>query len=750
MNNYNNNTINFIKYIVLVIIFLIPSNNNAKEILIYADSITYDKNKNIIAKGNAKIFQNDQLILSDLIIFNQENENIILPSRFTFKDSKNNYFEGENGFFSKNLKFAEFENPKIMLNDGSRLIGNKIKRSGDIDIISKGVYTPCKSRIKIGNFICPTWQLEGEKILHDNKNLFLYQKHSKIRFLNTPVFYIPYIVTPSPLRKDRKSGFLTPSVALNFFDTKTSQSTSFPYYFNIDTDKELLFTPIINYGAGVDSSQRFVFDYNQIVSGGNFNTNLTFDSNFEKQNNNKWLTDASLITKYNKNINENYRIQIDSALQTSKNYIQITKPNDDLSYTNSLSTNINLEGFNLRKIDDQLTVSLNFYQTNQENEDNKIIPTVFPKIKYFSGYNKNYGYITNSNYEFYNIFREKSTDVHSKKQQKISHKYNLNREFIEYNSKITIDAELYNQIFNTESKLINGNNFSTGTYYRFFPILGISSESPFKFKEYMSNVTFTPKINLVVTPGISNSNKLSNEDSTNNDFSIENINRLNRYTGNDKMDNSKRISYGLSTTTHNLKSSLSQYYEFTNNSNFHTEQGNDDKASDVLGTIEYLGSNEISYNFRYDLNDSYLKKQNVDYKSSSKYGDINLSYFDQNTKINNIVNKDTETLNYSFLSKKFSKFSKINFSGLYDLKEELNKEYTIGYSYFDDCFGVNLNFNRKSYEEENLKPQDILTLMFSFKNIGSYKSSNLLASENDTVDIDWEMIKIDDNEFENN
>ena len=73
-----------------------------------------------------------------------------------------------------------------------------------------------------------------------------------------------------------------------------------------------------------------------------------------------------------------------------------------------------------------------------------------------------------------------------------------------------------------------------------------------------------------------------------------------------------------------------------------------------------------------------------------------------------------ETINYSFLSKKFSKFSNINLSGLYDLKEEINKEYTISYSYFDECFGINLDFNRKSYQEDNLKPQDILTIMFSF------------------------------------
>ena len=728
----------------------IPNLNNAKEILIYADSISYDEDENIIAKGNAKIFQENQIILSELIIYNKIEEKIILPTKFTFKDNKNNFFEGENGFFIKDLKFAEFNNPKIRLNDGSRLIGNKLKRKGEIDIISKGVYTPCNSRIKIGKFICPTWQLEGEKILHDNENLFLYQKHSKMRVLNTPVFYIPYIVTPSPLRKERKSGFLTPSVALNFFDTKTSQSTSFPYYFNISTDKELLFTPIIHYGGGVDSSQRFIFDYNQVISGGNFKTDLTFDSNFENKNNNKWLTDASLITQFNKNLNKNYRVQIDSALQTSKNYIQRTKPNDDLSYTNSLSTNINLEGFNLRKIDDQLKVSLNFYQTNQENEDNKIIPTVLPKVKYFTGYNNKFGLISYSDFEFYNIFREKSTIIHAKNQQKMSHKYDINKEIINFNSKISFDAEIYNQIFNTENKLISGSNYKTGSYYRFFPIIGISSESPFKLKKHLPNITFNPKIHAVISPGISNSNKLSNEDSTNNDFSIENVYRLNRYSGNDKMDNSKRITYGFSAFTKNIKSNLSQSYEITNNSNFHNEQGNEDHLSDLLGSLEYFDKNEITYNFRYDVNDSYLKKQNVNVKSITKYGDINLSYLDHNSKINNIVSKDTETINYSFLSKKFSKFSTINFNGLYDLKEEINKEYTIGYSYFDECFGINIDFNRKSYEEDSLKPQDILTIMFSFKNIGSYRSTNLAVSENDKQDIEWENIKIDETKFEKN
>ena len=47
-----------------------------------------------------------------------------------------------------------------------------------------------------------------------------------------------------------------------------------------------------------------------------------------------------------------------------------------------------------------------------------------------------------------------------------------------------------------------------------------------------------------------------------------------------------------------------------------------------------------------------------------------------------------------------------------------------------------------------MKPQDKLTIMFSFKNLGSYKSTNLAVSETDKQDIRWEDIDLDNTSFE--
>tara|TARA_B100001063_G_C16338818_1_gene345763 strand:- start:123 stop:554 length:432 start_codon:yes stop_codon:yes gene_type:complete len=142
-----------------------------------------------------------------------------------------------------------------------------------------------------------------------------------------------------------------------------------------------------------------------------------------------------------------------------------------------------------------------------------------------------------------------------------------------------------------------------------------------------------------------------------------------------------------------------------------------------------------------------MKNQNIELSYENSLGNYKLGYLDQKSKTEDIIVSDKETMNYEFGSQKLFKYSKISYKGLYDIKKSINTESGISYSYFDECFGINIDFKRNSYSEEALKPQDIITVMFSFKNLGSYKSTNLAVSETDKQDIKWESISVDNDLF---
>ena len=738
----------FNKYILLILtslFFIFSTSQSAKEILVYADSISYDKNENLIAKGNAKILNKNEIISSNLIIINKSDNKIILPSKFKYKDEKNNYYYGSSGFFSNNMETSEINDVKLLLNDGSRIVGKKVITNNNIEIITKGSYSPCSSRINVKNFICPIWQIDGEKIIHDRNTLFLYQKHAKIKLINLPVFYLPYLVTPSPLRKDRKSGFLTPSISLNFLNAQTTQSISLPYYFNISLDKELTFTPIINYGGGVDSSQRFVFDYNQLNPGGKLKLKVNMDTNVEKENSDKWINDALLVTNYNNNINEKFNISINSALQTSRTYLRITDPNNSLSYNSSLNSSLNLNGYDLKNYNDQLNINISTYQVVQKNEDNKKIPTVLPYIKYSYQKSINNSLEYGNSYEFYNIFRENGTDDHAQKQQKLSLKSNINKNKYMFNSKIDFKAQLFNQFYITENKKIENINYS-GSNYRLFPMAGVVMETP--LVSHKNNIFITPKVGFYSNLNKKNSLKISNEDATNNYYKISTQNNLNRFSGSDKLDNSTRAFYNINIIRNNIKLDMFQNYEFTPNSDYNQNIGNFNHLGDFLFDSRYDNTNSaFNYFLRYNPHFEQLYEQSFAISNDNFLGTLNINYLDQKKETSGILDGSNENMKFDFETKKIKKYSSMKINAKYDLLNDIYSEYSLGYNYFDECFGINVDFQRKFYEDTDLKPMDNLTLMFSFKYLGSYKSSNLAVSENDKQDIEWISRNISNESF---
>ena len=60
------------------------------------------------------------------------------------------------------------------------------------------------------------------------------------------------------------------------------------------------------------------------MDGGNLNLDLSLDTTLEYENNERWLKDGSIITSYNKNINENYK-ECQNLQRNAAKYEQIQK-----------------------------------------------------------------------------------------------------------------------------------------------------------------------------------------------------------------------------------------------------------------------------------------------------------------------------------------------------------------------------------------------------------------------------------------
>ena len=96
--------------------------------------------------------------------------------------------------------------------------------------------------VKKKNGKCPPWSLKAKKISHDRIKKTIYYEHATLKVYDIPIFYFPKFFHPDP----------TVQKTIWFFSRHFSQiaqatGTGFalPYYWAINNDKDLTFTPKI-------------------------------------------------------------------------------------------------------------------------------------------------------------------------------------------------------------------------------------------------------------------------------------------------------------------------------------------------------------------------------------------------------------------------------------------------------------------------------------------------------------------------
>ena len=171
----------------------------------------------------------------------------------------------------KNFGVSEESDPRFVAND---IFMTKYKTD-----LSKGVFTVCKKR----DGKCPPWTLKAKKISHDKVKKTIYYEHATLKLYDIPIFYFPKFFHPDPTVK-RQSGFLAP-----FFTNSTTVGTGFalPYYWAINNDKDLTFTPKIY----TKENALFLNEYRQAFRNGFLTLDTSYTQGYKNTSSTK--TDGS-------------------------------------------------------------------------------------------------------------------------------------------------------------------------------------------------------------------------------------------------------------------------------------------------------------------------------------------------------------------------------------------------------------------------------------------------------------------------
>jgi LPS-assembly protein len=238
-------------------------NNNRKTdqnapVVFRADEVEYDEQLALtIARGHVEISQNGQVLLADVVTYNQRTDTITASGNVSLSQPTGEVVFADFIELRDSMNEGFAKNIRLLLSDRSRLAANTGRRSKGVRTeLRRAVYSPC-DLCKTDPTAPPAWQLKAREIDHDKELKIVEFRDATMEIDGWPVFYAPYISTPDPTVK-RASGFLTPS----FGGSNTlGAHITIPYFIDLGPDKDLTlaprFTTKVGPVAAAEYRQRF-------------------------------------------------------------------------------------------------------------------------------------------------------------------------------------------------------------------------------------------------------------------------------------------------------------------------------------------------------------------------------------------------------------------------------------------------------------------------------------------------------------
>ena len=640
--------------------------------------IDLNKNKIYLNKFN---FNTDEKIFSGNKVKLVDKEN----SEYLFSEFKLDITKKE--FIGKDLSYEM----KNLNSEKPRLKGLSIISNNNVSKIYKGTYTTCAKRKG-----CSPWIIQAEEITHNKESKLIDYKNAWLKIYDVPIMYFPKFFHPDPTVK-RQSGFLAPT----FSDSSSSGfSVTIPYFYAISIDKDLTFKPRIfdtnsaiiqNEYRKVGKNSSLTSDFSTFLDEKGSKSHFFVNTIFEDISD--YFDESSLTVKVENTTNDTYlsKYNISSPIINDRNLltslIDYKGSNEDLNVNIYSKVYENLN----EKRSDRYEFILPYVSIEKKFKDIN-----FKTISYYKKNNTNQDIILNKNDLLYSA-PEKIFKLGTKQDWYVN-LINLNKE-----------TNKTSDIKNSRAQ-----GFGAFIYNLSYPL----KKNGEKYLNFLS-----PKISLRYSPN--KTKNLLNEDRR---LDLNNIFSLNRLSLFDTIESGESaslgVNYELSDKLNNdifLKAGLAQVFRMEQNKDLPLNSTIGEKSSNIFGNLNFKYKNLIDFKSNYSFDED-LRESNY-------------NYYDLKFNVNNFITEFIYLDNDISISEQgyfdssiqynFNKNNSLSYSRRENTKTNLIEYNNIIYEYKLDCLTAGIEYKKKYYDNQDIKPEDEIYFSLTISSFGKFSGPNV-------------------------
>lgn len=596
-----------------------------------ADTVGYDKTNNIVtAQGHVRAWQNGQTLYADKVVLDRTTDVVTAIGHVILTEPAGETIYADSAVLSKGMKNAVMQGVAARLAQNGRMVANGGRRyNGDIEKLAKIVYSPC-NLCKSDPTRPPLWQIRASSATRDLQHKRIEYSNAVMEIHGFPVFYMPYMTQPDPSVR-RQTGLLIPSLGssshLGFF-------TLLPYYIVINGSSDLTLTPIIAVKTGpvLDAKYRRAFNDGTLsidISGGKDNGDFG----------------SAVFANGTFDLNQDWRAGFSYNHASSAKYLDDFNILPNVAY---LSSNVYLEGFGQGSY---ARFEADTYQGLASSITQSTLPIVLPYAQYhFQSDPDRFGGRISVSADTFNVERDLGTNT---QRASLIGGYQLpfNGPFGQlWQARVELISAAYNA-----SRLFEQPNFSTldsASTGRAEPFGALFMRWPFIRPSRYGSQILEPEIQLVAAPniGITQNDRIPNEDSLDLEFSDANLFDFNRYPGIDRLEGGSRVDYALHAAWYLphgalLDGIIGQSYRFHRDDDYLPDSGLNDNVSDIVARATLAPKPWLNLTYRTRLSHTDLGARMIDATASIGTPRLNFSggYLYANTNPYVLYNQPFQT-----------------------------------------------------------------------------------------------------------